>query len=68
MINPYSFTNEKSKIGFKINLETHNNNHVNSIVTITPSFPDFGIETRCIIKILKEISTIYARLKNQYNF
>ena len=27
-----------------------------------------GIETRYIIKILKEVATIYARLINQYKF
>ena len=31
MINPYYFTDEKIKIGFKINLDSHNFNHANSI-------------------------------------
>ena len=31
-----------------------------------PNYPDFGIETRYIGKILKEMATIYARLINQY--
>ena len=46
MINPYYFINEKLIVGFKINLESHNINHANSISTITPNFPDIGIETR----------------------
>ena len=33
-------------------------------LTITPSFPEIGIETRYIIKILKDMATIYATLKN----
>ena len=37
-------------------------------MTITPKFPDFGIEFRYINKIIKELSVIYARLINQYKF
>ena len=51
----------------KISLDSHNKNHVNSILTITPIYPDFGIKTRQINKILKK-ATIYARLINQYKF
>ena len=64
MINPY-FIDENLKNGFKINLESHNVNHANSILTITPNFPEFGIEFRYINKIVKELSIIYARLINQ---
>ena len=53
MINPYFFVDENSKIGSKINLESHNFNHANSVLTITPNFPDFGIEVRYIKKSLK---------------
>ena len=31
-------------------------------------YPDFGIGTRYITKILKEMATIHARLINQYKF
>ena len=65
MINPYYFIDENLKIGFKINLESHNFSHANSISTITPNFPGFGIEIRYINKIVKELSVIYARLINQ---
>ena len=68
MINPYCFIYESLKIFFKINLESHNNNQANSILSITPMYRDFGIETRYINKILKEMATIYARLINQYKF
>ena len=68
MINPYYFTDENLKIGFKINLESHNINHANSLLNIIPNFPDIGIEKRYINKILKEMATIYARLINQYKF
>ena len=66
MTNPYYFIDENLKIGFKINLENHNINHANSILTITPNFPEFGIEFRYINKIMKELSVNYARLRNQY--
>ena len=35
---------------------------------MAPKFPEFGIEYRYINKIVKELSVIYARLINQYNF
>ena len=68
MINPYYFIDKNLKIGFKINLESHNFSHANSILTITPNFPDFSIEFRYINKIVQELSVIYARLINQYKF
>ena len=68
MINPYYFIDENLKNGFKINLESHNISHANSILTITPNFQEFGIEFRYINKIVKELSVIYARLINQYKF
>ena len=66
MINPYYFIDENLKIGFKINLESHNVSHANSNLTMTPNFPEFGIEYRYINKIVKELVVIYARLINQY--
>ena len=68
MINPYYFIDENLKNGFKINLESHNISHANSILAITPKFPEYGIEFRYINKIVKELSVIYARLINQYKF
>ena len=68
MINPYYFFDENLKNGFKINLESHNVSHANSVLIITPKFPNFGIEFRYINKIIKELSVIYARLINQNKF
>ena len=68
MINPYYFIDKNLKIGSKINLESHNFSHANSILSILPKFPEFGIEFRYINKIVKELSVIYARLINQYKF
>ena len=68
MINPYYLIDENLKNGFKINLESHNISHPNSILTFTPKFPDFGIEFRYINKIIKELSVFNARLINQYKF
>ena len=68
MTNPYYFIDENLRIGFKINLESHNFNHANSLLNITPNFPEFGVEFRYINKIIKELSVISARLINQYKF
>ena len=68
MINPYYFINRNLKNGFKINLESHNMSHANSILTITCKYPEIGIEYRYINGIVKELSAIYARLINQYKF
>ena len=68
MINPFYFTNENLKKGFKIILEIHYINHAISILTFTPILSDFGIYTRYLKKILKEMATIYARLINQFIF
>ena len=68
MINPYYFIDKDLKIGFKINLESHNFSLANSILSITPNFQAFGIDFRYFNKILKELSVIYARLISQYKF
>ena len=68
MIKPYYFIDENLKIGFKINLESHNINHANSLLNIEHNFPDIAIEFRYINKIIKELSVIYASLINQYKF
>ena len=68
IINPYYFTNRALQVAFKINIDSHHINHANSKLTITPNFPEFGIELRYNNKIVKELAMIYARLKNQYNF
>ena len=67
MINPYYFIDENLKNGFKINLEYHIISHANSILTLTPIFPEIGMEFRYINKIMKELSVIYARLINHYS-
>ena len=66
MINPYFSTDRNLKVGFKINLDNHHNNHANSELTITAKYPEFGIEIRCVEKIIKELSFIYARIINHY--
>ena len=68
MINPYYFTDRNLKVGFKINSDSHHNNLANSKVTITPNYPEFGIEVRYINKIVEELSVVYARIMNQYKF
>ena len=68
MINPYYFTDKNLKVAYKINLDNHHINHINSKLTITPTFPEFGIEFRFINKIMKELAVIYARLIKHYKF
>ena len=45
MLNLYYLTDRNLKMGLKINLYSHHISHANSKFTITPSFPEFGIET-----------------------
>ena len=55
-------------MGFKIILDSQTINPASSKEPIDPNFPDIGIETRYIIKILKEMATYYASFRNQYRF
>ena len=50
MINPYYFIDENSTNGFQNNLESHNISHANCILTITPNFPEFGLNSDILIK------------------
>ena len=68
MLNPYYFTDRNLNLEFKVNLDSHHISHANSKLTITPNYPEFGIQVRYINKIIKEISFICARLINQYKF
>ena len=68
MINPYYFSDRNLKVAYKINLDSHHINHLNSKVTITSNFENTGIEFRFINKIMREMSIIYSRLINQYKF
>ena len=68
MNNPYCFIDENKKIGFKVNLESHNINHAKCLLNIVPNFPDIGIETGYISKILKEMAAICTGLIYQYIF
>ena len=68
MNNPYYFTEWNLKVGFNFTLESHQINHAYSKFNIKPNYPEFGIETRYINKIIKELSVVYARLINQYKF
>ena len=64
----YYFTHRNVKVGFKINIDAHLINHANSKVTITPNYPEFGIEVRYINKIENDLCVFYATLTNQYKF
>ena len=68
MINLYYFIDSNLKVGFKINLDTHYINHANSKLIVKPNYPEFGIEVRYLNKVIKELSVIYARIINQYQF
>ena len=68
MINPYSFSDRNLKVAYKINLDSHHINHLNSKLTISSNFENTGIEFRFINKIMREMAIIYSRLINQYKF
>ena len=68
MINPYYFSDGNLIVAYKINLDSHHINLLNSKLTISSNFPNTGKEFRLINKIMREMSIIYARLINQYNF
>ena len=55
MINPYYFTDRNSKVGLKINLDSHHINHAYSKLTIIPNYPEYGIEVSYIKKNYKRI-------------
>ena len=68
MINPYYFSDGNLKVAYKINLDSHHINHLNSKLTISSNFENTGIEFRFINKFMREMAIIYARLINQYKF
>ena len=68
MINPYYFSDRNLKVAYKINLDSHHINHLNSKLTISSNFENTGMKFRFINKIMREMSIIYARLINQYKF
>ena len=68
MINPYYFTDRNLKLGFEINLNSHQFNRANSKLAIIPNYLEFGLEIRYIKKIMKKLSVFYARLLNQHKF
>ena len=38
MLNPFYFTDRNLQVGFKIDLDSHQINHANSKLTITPNY------------------------------
>ena len=54
MSNPYYFTVRNLKVGFKINLDSHQIIHANSYLTITTNYPEIGNEVRYFEKINKD--------------
>ena len=68
MINPYYLPDKNWKVGFKINLDSPHFNHAISKITITPNYPEFGIEVRYINTLMNELSVIYAKLINKNKF
>ena len=50
MINPKYFTDENLKIGFKISVEIHNNNHANFLLNIFPFFYIWELKQDILLK------------------
>ena len=61
MLNPYYFTDRPLRVEFNTTLDSPHINHTNSKLTIKTVYKEFGIETRYIDEIVKELSIIYAR-------
>ena len=68
MLNPFYFTDRALRVEFHVTLECHHINHANSKLIVKPNHSEFGIETIFTNKIIKDLSVIYARLKNQFKF
>ena len=68
MPNPYYFTDRVMKIGVIITLDSHHNNHANSNLSFRHNFPEIGIDIRYIIKNLKRMAKVYARILDHYKF
>ena len=68
MINPYYFSDRNLIVAYKINLDSHHINHLNSKLTITSNFGNTGIEFIFNNKIMREMAIIYARVLYQYKF
>ena len=64
MINPYYFSDRNLQVAYRINLDSHHINHLNSKLTICSNFENTGLEFR----FMREMSIIYARLINQFKF
>ena len=65
MLKPHYFTDRALRIRDNINLGSHHFNHANSKLTSYPNYPEVGIETRYLSKILKEMAILSARFINQ---
>ena len=66
MINPYYFSRIYRSQN-EVALDRHHPNHINSKITIKSEY-NLPIRLCDLNNILKEMSTIYARLINQYKF
>ena len=68
MLYSYYFTDRAFQLGFIINSDSHYIKQANSELNKKANFPEFGVEIKFNIEILKEMATVYARLTNQYKF
>ena len=66
--NRYYFTDRILKDAYGINIDNHHNENANSTITITSKFNNIGIDINHIKKIMEEMSYVYAKFINQYNF
>ena len=66
MINQYYFS-KRYEPQYEVNLDQHHPNHINSKITIKSKY-NLPTEMFDLNNILKEMSTIYARLINQFKF
>ena len=63
MIIPFYFIDRVLNVAYNITLNSHHKNHINT--KLTNEANNLEIEKNHIDKIIKQLSTRYAKLKNQ---
>ena len=62
------FTDRALKVRYKMRLDSHQNNHTNSKITIQPMYTEKRMKTRYVNKILKEMAIFLLDYLNQCKF
>ena len=66
--NQYYFTDRIIETAYDIIIDNHHDKRASSQLTFTSEFNKIGIAMNHVNKIMEEMSHVYAKLKNEYNF